>query len=427
MTFRFVDLFAGLGGFHVAMKALGGHCVFASEIDERLRATYLANHGLMPAGDLRKVRSEDVPEHDVLTAGFPCQPFSKAGTQQGFNCSAQGNLFFEIERIVASRLPKYLILENVPNITAHDKGRTIREIIRRLAALDYEVDLRIFSPHEFGIPQHRQRAYIVGRHLGLVGFKWPNPPAVVTDVRAVLDKNPRDAKRLSSQVIEALDVWSDIVASLGSENIPGHPHWAMEWGATYPFEDRTPYSFVLTNRVGSLRRYRGRFGFKLDSAKDHDDLWNMIPPYARDGICDFPGWKKNFIRLNRGFYCSQRAILKPYLEKLQNLSASFQKLEWNLCGQKTDLYEQLIQLRASGIRVKTTRYAPSLVAMSDSQVPIVGWERRYMSMAECMRLQSLGSLKWMPDNRADAFRALGNAVNAEVVRAIAESLLGASS
>jgi DNA (cytosine-5)-methyltransferase 1 len=407
----------------VAMKSLGGRCVFASEIDTRLRETYLANHGLMPAGDIRKVRSEDVPDHDVLTAGFPCQPFSKAGSQRGFECEAQGNLFFEIERIVATRLPKYLILENVPNITAHDGGRTIAEIVRRLNRLDYDVDLRIFSPHEFGIPQHRQRAYIVGRHRGLSGFQWPNPPAIETDIRDVLDERPRDSRKLSPQVIEALDTWSDIVAVLGSENIPGHPHWAMEWGATYPFEERSPYSFVLTNRVGSLSRYRGSFGIRLESALNNDDLWEMIPPYAQDETGDFPGWKKHFIRLNREFYLAHRRTMQPYLKKLSRLSASFQKLEWNLCGQKTDLYSQLIQLRASGIRVKTTKYAPSLVAMSDSQVPIVGWEKRYMNMNECMRLQSLETLKWMPENRVDAFRALGNAVNAEVVREIGAALI----
>jgi DNA (cytosine-5)-methyltransferase 1 len=423
VTFRFIDLFAGLGGFHVAMKALGGRCVFASEIDEKLRATYLANHGLMPAGDIRKVKAEDVPEHDVLTAGFPCQPFSKAGSQLGFDCGSQGNLFYEIERIIATRLPKYVFLENVPNIMSHDNGRTIREIIRRLSALDYDVDLRVFSPHEFGIPQHRQRAYIVGHFSGLTGFRWPNPPIVETDIRDILDQNPRDSKPLSPQVVEALDIWSDIVAALGSENIPGHPHWAMEWGASYPFEERNPYSFVLTNRVGSLGRYRGSFGLQLSKARSNDELWNMLPPYARDETQEFPGWKKNFIKLNREFYSSRQRLLRPHLKRLRGLSASFQKLEWNLSGQKTDLYQQLIQLRASGIRVKTTKYAPSLVAMSDSQVPIIGWEKRYMNIGECMRLQCLETLKWMPDNRIDAFRALGNAVNVRVVKEIGSALM----
>jgi DNA (cytosine-5)-methyltransferase 1 len=425
VSFRFVDLFAGLGGFHLALNHLGGKCVFASEIDENLRAMYLANHGLMPAGDITKIRSEQIPEHDLLAAGFPCQPFSKAGAQKGFHCADQGNLFFEIERILATRQPKYVLLENVPNILSHDGGRTINEIVRRLNRLGYDIDLKILSPHEFGVPQHRQRAYIVGALSGLHRFRWPQQQDCRTDVRDVLDKSPREAKPISSKVLEALALWDQIIKTLGSENIPGHPHWAMEWGATYPYEERTPHSYILTSRLGALRKYRGNFGVPLKNCNTYEEILAELPPYSLDQMKDFPSWKKNFISLNRNFYESNKKYLKPFVKKLRVLHPSLQKLEWNLTGEKSEIFNQLIQLRASGIRVKTTKYAPSLVAINSSQVPIVGWERRYMSLRECMRLQSLESLKWMPDGEQDAYKALGNAVNVKVVYEVASSLIAA--
>ncbi len=117
---RFIDLFAGLGGFHLALRELGHECVFASELDEKLREIYLANFGIQPAGDIRNIPLDDIPPHDILCAGFPCQPFSKAGSQEGMNDTERGMLFYEILRIIDYHKPKYIILENVPNIKKHN-------------------------------------------------------------------------------------------------------------------------------------------------------------------------------------------------------------------------------------------------------------------------------------------------------------------
>ena len=127
-NFRFVDLFAGLGGFHLALERLGGTCVYAAEWKENLRDLYETNFGIRPAGDITQVVPKSVPDHDVLTAGFPCQPFSKAGEQLGFECTKQGGLFFNVEEILRQKRPNYFVLENVPNLLKHDEGKTWKKI-----------------------------------------------------------------------------------------------------------------------------------------------------------------------------------------------------------------------------------------------------------------------------------------------------------
>jgi DNA (cytosine-5)-methyltransferase 1 len=131
-SFCFIDLFAGLGGFHLAASAIGGQCVFASELNPALRKTYQRNFGMMPAGDIRGVDTADIPSHQLLCAGFPCQPFSKAGSQDGLRDDVRGQVFFEVLRIIDAHMPPYLIFENVANFVRHDKGNTYQRIRREL-------------------------------------------------------------------------------------------------------------------------------------------------------------------------------------------------------------------------------------------------------------------------------------------------------
>ena len=150
---RFVDLFAGLGGFHVALDQLGHQCVFACEIDETLRALYFENFNLETQGDIREIHPESIPPHEILCAGFSCQPFSKAGDQQGLECPRWGGLFDNVLGILRRHLPQYLILENVPNLARHDGGKTWAGMKASLEALGYAVQNHRYSPHQFGIPQ----------------------------------------------------------------------------------------------------------------------------------------------------------------------------------------------------------------------------------------------------------------------------------
>lgn len=424
-SFRFADLFAGLGGFHVALARLGGECVYAAEWKEHLRDLYEENFGLRPDGDISLVHPMDVPDHQVLTAGFPCQPFSKAGEQLGFECTEQGNLFFNVAAILEKKKPTYFILENVPNLLKHDGGRTWEEIRRVLSGdLGYDVRAERFSPHNFGVPQIRDRVYIVGSLLPLDRFVWPTTSDTETNIETVLDDNPAEAKKLSAQVKECLDVWDEFLNVAPPDvELPSFPLWSMEWGATYPFEETTPHQLRKRFGVNGLKGFKGSHGAKIGCLKTVDERWAALPSHARTPQTEFPGWKQRFIRQNRQFYEDNKFWIEPWLPKILKFPSSLQKFEWNVKGGNRNIWEYVIQFRASGVRVKRRTTAPSLIAMTDTQVPIIGWQKRYMTPRECARLQSLDGLKCLPDSPSRAFAALGNAVNSNVVEMVARALL----
>ena len=227
-SLKTIDLFAGIGGIRLAFQNLGASCVFSSEWDRFSRKTYAANFGELPHGDITKIPAPDIPDHDILLAGFPCQAFSQAGLRKGFG-DTRGTLFFDIQRILVEKRPRMFLLENVKQLRGHDKGRTLETILAILrgeqievsgeldlsnaaraalsSKLNYWVDFRVLRSADFGVPQNRERVYIVGfdrRYYGDVDFSsmfsWPSPTGVPTSVRQILQShNEIDDKYTISQ------------------------------------------------------------------------------------------------------------------------------------------------------------------------------------------------------------------------------------
>ena len=424
---RFIDLFAGLGGFHVALEKLGHECVFASEKKENLALLYEKNFNIPVNRDITKVELGDIPKFDILCAGFPCQPFSKAGDQQGLEDKKNGNLFDKLVEIIDYHEPDFFILENVRNLKSHGNFNTWKYIRDKLVnQLGYVIDDEILSPHNFGIPQHRERIFIIGSKNGLQHFTWPESSNSTGSIFNFLETNPTNAIKLEEEKIEVINLWQQFINKIPLEDsLPSFPIWSMEFGATYPFEDEIPFR----TSENALGRTKGAFGIPLKGMKRPEKFKNL-PNYAKKDQLDkktnkpiqFPSWKKHYIRCNRAFYEKYKSELEPIVEKIKELGvSSWQKFEWNVQGGERDLSKYIIQFRGSGVRVKKADFFPSLVTVS-TQIPIIGWDNRYITPSEGARIQSLEGIE-LPENIGTCFAALGNAVNSTIVRLIAEKLI----
>ena len=218
--FTFVDFFAGIGGMRLAFERAGGKCLFSSENNKFSQETYLKNFGEMPEGDITKINEKDIPDHDVLVAGFPCQPFSIAGVSKkkslgrdhGFLDKTQGTLFFDIARILEEKRPKAFVLENVKNLQSHDKKRTFEVIRETLEELDYKIYYKVIDGKDY-VPQHRERIFIIGMDKKIYGeediFSFPEKTEIKHSVKDILEPKVDSKYTLSDKLWQYLQDYAE--------------------------------------------------------------------------------------------------------------------------------------------------------------------------------------------------------------------------
>lgn len=380
------------------MSALGGECVYAVEKDEHASNVYLRNWGLDPYGDITDDVNEwtvRVPPHDVLCAGFPCQPFSKSGAQRGMN-EARGTLFWSILRVIQERRPSVVILENVRNLVGPRHRHEWKVIVESLRTEGYRVseDPSIFSPHLLppdrgGRPQNRERIFVTASRVpSEYSQTLSADPAVVNkpiddwdpimwdlDVHLPLEPSGLNAgSELSRSEILWIEAWDEFVAITRkmreTRRLPGFPIWVDDWGKV---------------SLSRLRRV--------------------------------PVWKADILRKNELFYISHKKELDAWLKRWDVLSDAFpssrRKFEWQ--AQDTpSLWDAVLHFRPSGIRAKAPTYLPALVAIG--QTSIIGSQARRLSIREAARLQGLPEwFEFGSQNDKETFRQLGNAVSVGAV------------
>ena len=378
--FKFIDLFAGIGGFHQAMVQLGGQCVYASEIDKFCIERYKENYNIDADHDITKINPEEVPDHDVLCGGFPCQAFSKAGKQKGFE-ETRGTLFFYIEKILQAKKPKYIVLENVRNLVSHDNGNTWKVIRQHIIDCGYRITENpiIISPHQLGIPQLRERVVILGVYdpdntdkylnidLGTMKDKKDN------SIESILEPNNNEDKyKISKQEERVLSAWDEF------------------------------YKMIDLKVIG--------FPIIVDFFDGHIDP-------------DYPDWKKQFVEKNHALYVLNKNAIDRWIKKwkvYETFTPTQRKMEWQAGSSIESIWEGLIQFRPSGVRVKSPNCFPALVAMV--QVPIVGKYKRRLTIREAARLQSFPDSFIFDSNDHQAYKQFGNAVNVNVIKTAAEAL-----
>ena len=458
MPKTFIDLFAGIGGFHWALKELGYQCLLAVEKDEAAQKIYALNfpekkRREKPAlnrlvGDIRKLTRQDPDDEStellpkqiaerleneflikkgavgLICGGFPCQPFSKSGEQKGDKDATRGTLFHDILLLTEALEPDYLFLENVRNLAGKNHEHTLATIVARIHKLDYEIERKpiALSPHQLperlGSPQVRDRVFILARKKGIKEGTSPAEVAKLVnqvkktrdfdwDAASILQSRAKSKYKLNKSEESWLRIWEKFLKLTQDLELPGHPIWT--------------------------------------------DVFGNAPVISQD----MPDWERNFLKGNHRLYLKltrdpkRRKALVIWLDELRKekknsegasvkiIPTSRRKFEWQANrafkdGEKRTLKKLLIQFRPSGIRVKPATHYPALVAMTQTTIvgPSAGSKKprenyRYITPKEAAKLQGMYHIKFGRQADALSYKQLGNAVNVKVIKYLAERLTGA--
>lgn len=285
--FKFIDLFAGVGGMRLGFEAAGGECVFTSEWDKDCQKTYEANFGDKPDGDITKVDEKSIPNFDVLLAGFPCQPFSSIGQRQGFKHETQGTLFYDVLRIIQHKKPKSFLLENVVGLLTHDKGRTFKVIEKSLSAEGYDLHYKVLDSSDYGVPQVRKRIYIIGFKKELFKenpiFYWPVPKKTKVGIGKFVEKDAvgyEISKRLQESYIYKFDDGRPQVINQNSDiqvkTLVASYHKIQRLTGTFVSDGKTGLRLLTENECKAIMGFPKSFKIPVSRTQMYRQMGNSV-------------------------------------------------------------------------------------------------------------------------------------------------------
>ncbi|QLL24147.1 DNA cytosine methyltransferase [Actinobacteria bacterium IMCC26103] len=293
---KFIDLFAGIGGMRLAFESKGATCVFSSEWDKYAQKTYEANFGEIPEGDITKIRAIDIPKFDILLAGFPCQPFSSIGKREGFKHKTQGTLFYDVARIIDQHKPSAFLLENVSGLLTHDDGRTFSTIISTLIELGYEVEYKILDASDYGVPQKRERIYIVGfnkRKVRPGAFLFPPQRKKKVGIGKFVEKDRTDlsiSKHLQSVYIYKLDDGRPEVITTKSEfpvkTLVASYHKIQRLTGTFVADGPTGLRLLSENECKAVMGYPKSFKIPVSRTQMYRQFGNSVAVPVIKAVAD---------------------------------------------------------------------------------------------------------------------------------------------
>lgn len=287
MSFEFIDLFAGVGGMRLAFQDAGGTCVFSSEWDKDSQKTYEANFGEVPAGDITKISVEEIPNFDVLLAGFPCQPFSTIGQRAGFKHETQGTLFYDVLRIISAKRPTAFLLENVKGLISHDKGKTFETIKKCLLNEGYEIHYQILDSADYGVPQVRKRIYIVGfdrsKFRGEIEFNWPTPKKKRIGIGKFVEQDIDDrsiSKHLQKSYIYKLEDGRPEIIDKDSDfpvkTLVASYHKIQRLTGTFVADGPTGLRLLSTNECKAIMGFPKSFKIPVSRTQMYRQMGNSV-------------------------------------------------------------------------------------------------------------------------------------------------------